>query len=227
MSRILVAYATKNGSTREVAEAIAATLDNRGVAVDVHPARSIRGSVAGWNLVVVGAPIYSGRWHRDAHRFLKRHRDELRQIPIVVFEMGPRDGAEEAWRRSRSQLDRALAKREWRPPSRPPYSVGSTRRSGPIRPDVTCVIGMQSEPGPPTSRALPDGSRVPWLSRQAVTSLAGCAFALRPGLLPSPRTCPDKHNHNYGRYLLGWSACRPRLQTALPASDPSRPAWSG
>src|SRR5664279_6014858 len=85
MSRILVAYATKNGSTREVAEAIAATLHDRGVAVDVHPARGIRGSVAGWNLAVVGAPIYSGRWHRDAHRFLKRHRDELRQIPVVVF----------------------------------------------------------------------------------------------------------------------------------------------
>ena len=92
MSRILVAYATKNGSTREVAEAIAATLHDRGVAVDVHPARGIRGAVAGWNLVVVGAPIYSGRCHRDAHRFLKRHRDELRQIPVVVFGMGPRYG---------------------------------------------------------------------------------------------------------------------------------------
>ena len=61
-------------------------------------------------------PSTPGGGNRDAHRFLKRHRDELRQIPIVVFGMGPRDGAEEAWRRSRSQLDRALAKREWLAP---------------------------------------------------------------------------------------------------------------
>src|SRR5271169_5073510 len=52
--------------------------------------------VAGYDLVVFGAPLYSGRWHRDARRFLRRHRRELAAVPVAVFAMGPRTGTEEA-----------------------------------------------------------------------------------------------------------------------------------
>jgi menaquinone-dependent protoporphyrinogen oxidase len=38
---VLVSYATKHGSTREVAEAIAETLDAHGLDVDVLPARRV------------------------------------------------------------------------------------------------------------------------------------------------------------------------------------------
>jgi menaquinone-dependent protoporphyrinogen oxidase len=68
-------------------------------------------------MVILGAPIYSGRWHRDAHRFLRRHRTELTRVPVAVFGMGPRRDDEEAWQGSRSQLDRALAKRAWLVPA--------------------------------------------------------------------------------------------------------------
>jgi menaquinone-dependent protoporphyrinogen oxidase len=70
MSVVLVAYATKNGSTREVAESIAATLREPVDNVDVLPAGQIRDSITGRDLVVLGAPIYSRRWDRDAHRFM-------------------------------------------------------------------------------------------------------------------------------------------------------------
>ncbi|WIX98519.1 flavodoxin domain-containing protein [Amycolatopsis mongoliensis] len=111
---VLVAYATKNGSTREVAEAIAAALHEHAAGVELRPASQARESPAGRDLVVLGGALYSGRWHRDAHRFLKRHRRELTAgVPLAVFGMGPRTGDEEAWRRSRAQLDRALAKRSW------------------------------------------------------------------------------------------------------------------
>lgn len=113
MSKILVAFATKNGSTQEVARAIAESLRDDGCVVDVRRARDVRESVARWDLVVLGAPIYSGRWHRDAHRFLKRHRSDFEVVPVAVFGMGPRSGDEEGWQRSRAQLDRALSKRGW------------------------------------------------------------------------------------------------------------------
>ena len=110
---VLMAYATKNGSTQQVADAVAAARRERGAQVTLLPARAAGQSVAGYDLVMLGAPLYSGRWHRDAHRFLRRHRRELAAVPVAVFAMGPRTDTEEAWQRSRAQLDRALAKRDW------------------------------------------------------------------------------------------------------------------
>jgi menaquinone-dependent protoporphyrinogen oxidase len=107
---VLVAHATKNGSTQQVAEAITVALREAGSLVTALPARGVRASVAGYELVVPGAPLCSGRWYRDAHRFLRRHQRELAAVPMAVFGMGPRSDTEEAWQRSRSQLDRALAK---------------------------------------------------------------------------------------------------------------------
>jgi len=112
---VLVAYATRHGSTREVAETIACTLKALGVDVEFGEAREVRtkpGPAARqarpWSVVVLGAALYSGRWHRDAHRFLRRHRKELAGVPVAVFGMGPRDADVHAWERSGKQLDRAL-----------------------------------------------------------------------------------------------------------------------
>lgn len=117
MSGVLVVYATKNGSTQEVAEAIATELQVNDTTVEVRPAKAAREPVTGRDLVVVGGAIYSGRWHRDAHRFLKRHRKDLAGVPIAVFGMGPREDRPESWQRARAQLDHALAKRPWLAPA--------------------------------------------------------------------------------------------------------------
>jgi menaquinone-dependent protoporphyrinogen oxidase len=113
MARILVAYATRNGSTQQVAEAVAAVVRTGGADVRVTHVRSAPESLDGWDLVILGAPIYSGRWHPDARRFLKRHRRQLSSVPVAVFALGPRDDEEEAWQRSWTQLWRALDKRVW------------------------------------------------------------------------------------------------------------------
>ena len=136
MSDILVAFATKAGSTEEVAAAIADALRESGNTVDLRRARDVREPASRWRCIVLGATIYSGRWHRDAHRFLKRHRGELGRVPVAIFGMGPRSPDEEAWQRSRNQLDRALAKRSWLTPvaevvfggADPPERRQSTRR---------------------------------------------------------------------------------------------------
>lgn len=117
MSTVLVVYATKHGSTREVADVIATTLRERGCDVDLHPAIAMRESLAGADLVVLGAPLYSGRWHHDAHRFLKRHRAELVSIPVAAYGMGPRNDTDDAWQAARQQLDHALTKHGWLTPA--------------------------------------------------------------------------------------------------------------
>jgi menaquinone-dependent protoporphyrinogen oxidase len=91
--------------------------------VELREARDVRGpdgfahgQAGSWTLVVLGAPLYSGRWHRDAHRFLRRHRKDLAGVPVAVFGMGPRSTEAGAWRRSRDQLNRAVTKHTWPTP---------------------------------------------------------------------------------------------------------------
>ena len=107
--RVLVAYGSKRGSTREVAEAVAATLRELGDEIDVEPAGRVRGLV-GYDGVVLGGALYRGRWHAGARRFLKRTRRSLSAVPVAAFAMGPRRDEEAAFERSRLQLERALAK---------------------------------------------------------------------------------------------------------------------
>ena len=107
MAPILVAYASKHGSTREVAETVAAELEGRGCEVDLRPAREVR-DVRPYAGVVLGSALYVGRPHRDARRFLARHRAELRRRRFAVFAMGPRTQAAEDVADSRAQIDRAL-----------------------------------------------------------------------------------------------------------------------
>jgi menaquinone-dependent protoporphyrinogen oxidase len=114
---VLVAYATKYGSTQEVAEAVAAALRESGLTVAIQPAREVR-SLDGYDAVVLGAALYMYKWHRDALGFLSKHRKALGERPLAVFALGPvhspRD--EKEWQNSRAQLDKELAKYPWLKP---------------------------------------------------------------------------------------------------------------
>ena len=114
---VLVGYATRYGSTQEVAEAVAATLRECGLEVDLQPLQEVR-SLAGYDAAVVGASLYMYRWHKDARRFLSRHRQALTERPVAVFALGPTHDPhdEEEWRDSRAQLDKALTKFPWLTP---------------------------------------------------------------------------------------------------------------
>ena len=111
---VLVAYATRYGSTQEVAEAVAETLRDCGLGVDIQPMREVR-TLEGYDAAVLGAALYMFRWHKDARRFLSRHRKALAELPVAVFALGPVHDPydEEEWRDSRAQLDKELAKHGW------------------------------------------------------------------------------------------------------------------
>jgi menaquinone-dependent protoporphyrinogen oxidase len=114
-SRILVAFASKHGSTREVAQAIARTLHELGQRVDCVPASSAR-EVTQYDGVVIGGALYTGRWHRDAMRLCKEHGRDIAARPWAAFAMGPKTLEDQDVVSSRAQLDAALAKLALRPP---------------------------------------------------------------------------------------------------------------
>ena len=112
---ILLAYATRFGSTQEVAETIAASLRQAGLTVDIQPMQEV-GTLANYDAVVIGAAIYNAKWHADAHHFVSLHQEALEQRPVVIFTLGPLSPSEAAKRNSRRQLDMELAKYPWLKP---------------------------------------------------------------------------------------------------------------
>jgi len=83
MNKILVTYASMAGSTAEVAQVIGEELTNRGYQVDVLPLSDVR-NLQPYMAVVAGGPMIMG-WHRAALRFLKKHREAFKRIPLAVF----------------------------------------------------------------------------------------------------------------------------------------------
>ena len=110
--RFLVTYATRYGATQEVAEAIAATLRASGLEVDLQPMQAVR-SLDGYRGVVLGAPLYIGKWPKSALDFLARHQQALGARPVAVYALGPTGTDAEEMQGSRAQLDKVLAKYPW------------------------------------------------------------------------------------------------------------------
>jgi menaquinone-dependent protoporphyrinogen oxidase len=88
MKRVLVAYASKRGSTAEIARAIADALEAAGLEVDLEPAGEVD-AIDAYDAVVLGSAVYIKRWRGDAKHFLHKHRRELAQRPLWIFSSGP------------------------------------------------------------------------------------------------------------------------------------------
>ena len=83
--KILVAYATKAGSTAEVAAEIGRVVESKsGCKVDVHPVGKLK-EVDGYDAVIIGSGIRAGKWLPEATKFVEKHRDALSQIPLAFF----------------------------------------------------------------------------------------------------------------------------------------------
>jgi menaquinone-dependent protoporphyrinogen oxidase len=106
-TRVLIAYASAHGSTREVAERIGEVLRDHGMQVSVMAARDV-GHLHRLDAVILGGALYTGKLHRDARRFLKRHEEELAQRPLAVFALGPRTLDPVDVAASRTQVRHAL-----------------------------------------------------------------------------------------------------------------------
>lgn len=84
---ILVAYASKRGSTAEVAGAVARELERAGVATEVIGIDSVV-SLDPYDGLVIGAPVYTGKLFGDVASFVQRHGDKIGRIPVAAFLTG-------------------------------------------------------------------------------------------------------------------------------------------
>lgn len=84
----LVTYASKHGSTKGIAEAIGERLRERGLDAEVRSVREVK-KLERYDSVVLGSAVYLGAWLKDAQRFLDRHEEALRRMPLWLFSSGP------------------------------------------------------------------------------------------------------------------------------------------
>ncbi|WP_298666094.1 flavodoxin domain-containing protein [uncultured Methanofollis sp.] len=85
--RILVTYATKHETTQEIADAIVATLREEGLDADALPAGRVA-SVADYDAVVIGSPLYMGKILKEAKQFVDHFADALQEKPVAAFAVG-------------------------------------------------------------------------------------------------------------------------------------------
>ncbi len=84
MNKILVTYATRAGSTVDVAKMIGETLNATGASVDVRPVKNVT-TLQGYNAVVIGSAIRMGHWLPEAVDFVKKNQSQLTQLPTIIF----------------------------------------------------------------------------------------------------------------------------------------------
>jgi menaquinone-dependent protoporphyrinogen oxidase len=112
MARVLIAYASKRGSTAEIADAVARTIREAGHIIDCRPADGVK-NLGPYDAVVLGSAVYMKRWRGDAKHFMRKHSHELAETPFWVFSSGPvgdpTKDADSSWYEPPRVIERAEA----------------------------------------------------------------------------------------------------------------------
>ena len=82
--RILVAYATKSGSTAEAAQFIGDSLTKAGAQVTVRSVKGVE-NIETYDAVFIGSPIINGKCMLEVRKFVDTHRLELSYKSVAYF----------------------------------------------------------------------------------------------------------------------------------------------
>jgi menaquinone-dependent protoporphyrinogen oxidase len=84
----VLAYASKYGSTKGVAERIAARLAKHGNRVELRPVDEVDG-VDAYSAVVLGSAVFNQAWMIEATEFVQRNQSGLSGRPVWISASGP------------------------------------------------------------------------------------------------------------------------------------------
>ncbi|MEL6135301.1 MAG: flavodoxin domain-containing protein, partial [Bacteroidota bacterium] len=104
------------GSTAEVADVIATTLRARNLAIDVAPISEIT-NLDAYYAIIIGTPLYIGKWPNAVHRFLKRNRNVLNTQQVAIFTLGPIKVDLEEMQQAQKCVEKELERYEWLQPT--------------------------------------------------------------------------------------------------------------
>jgi len=88
MMSVLIAYASKHGSTEGIAERIGETLTAAGQEAVVRSVKAVD-DLSGYDAFVIGSAAYIGSWLKEATEFVRRNQAILASKPVWLFSSGP------------------------------------------------------------------------------------------------------------------------------------------
>ncbi|RKO24165.1 flavodoxin [Pseudarthrobacter phenanthrenivorans] len=86
--KVLVAYASRHGSTAGIAERIAARISENGHQAEARSVADVD-DVGPYGAVVLGSAAYMVHWLKEATAFARRHHSELQDKRVWLFSSGP------------------------------------------------------------------------------------------------------------------------------------------
>jgi menaquinone-dependent protoporphyrinogen oxidase len=86
--RVLVAYASKHGSTKGIADFVGEKNREKGLKVDVLEVEQVK-NVGDYDAFVIGSAVYMFHWMKEAMKFVSRNRSILFTRPVWLFSSGP------------------------------------------------------------------------------------------------------------------------------------------
>ena len=86
--RLLVAYASKSGYTKGIAEFIGERLNQRGIDADVFDVEDVK-DPSQYDAFAIGSALYMFHWMKEAKQFVMRNKHLLATRPVWLFSSGP------------------------------------------------------------------------------------------------------------------------------------------
>lgn len=92
--RVLVTWGSKHGGTEGIARILGDALQRHGFEVETVSVDEVTG-LDTFDAVIVGGALYANRWPSSVVRFVGRHLERLRAMPVWFFSSGPLDDSAE------------------------------------------------------------------------------------------------------------------------------------
>jgi menaquinone-dependent protoporphyrinogen oxidase len=86
--KVLVAFASKHGSTKGIADFIGEKLRQGGLEADVRDVNEVR-DLRSYDAFIIGSAVYIGHWMKEAKQFALKNSAVLSTRPVWLFSSGP------------------------------------------------------------------------------------------------------------------------------------------
>lgn len=112
---ILITYATRYGSTKEVAEFVGKKLIENEIPVEISHCRDVK-NLAPYDFIILGTPYYIGKMLKDARNFITINQDSLSKKTFAIFALGPIGDDEKEKTEAKDQMINELKQFAWLQP---------------------------------------------------------------------------------------------------------------